>query len=455
MMDAPKSAATRLVRPALLFYILIVVISSMAMVKPAQASGTVASTTKTYSVSGSGFNFYLNAATPAEACELTTGGNPQMTGPVITLLNPGWKCTYTYVSDGSQFFVNVEYISPVCPAHSSGTPCTCTDPYVPDSTGTSCVPPPPPPPNCPAHASGPPCACNAGYKFDATRTSCIQEQYTISIQPARTNNGAYTILPSTALPLEAVVTDQNGVVQAGKQVTLIVDVQGGSGGHDHNENRPKGIFTCGSMETSWACTLTTGYNGQASFIFVSTPVSGTHTITATCTGCGNTATAPVHVKVGDPAGGDLTTIPGSPLYALEDSAGNVIGAIKGKHSDNHYLTATAIGRLKDLATLYKTSINPKAILYLNDASLVWGGLFDVGSTPWSSPHSLHDTGVSLDIRAANSGPNNEGVVPDTLLREFIKQTQNNNFNAALHCQGSTVTAVCLGIPYNRHIHVDF
>lgn len=35
----------------------------------------------------------------------------------------------------------VYYVSPACPVNSTGTvTCTCTDPYVPDSTGTSCVP---------------------------------------------------------------------------------------------------------------------------------------------------------------------------------------------------------------------------------------------------------------------------------------------------------------------------
>jgi hypothetical protein len=62
------------------------------------------------------------------------------------------------------------YISPACPANSSGTvTCTCNDPYVPDPTATSCVVPP----ACPTHASGTPCVCDSGYQFDATGTSCV------------------------------------------------------------------------------------------------------------------------------------------------------------------------------------------------------------------------------------------------------------------------------------------
>ena len=58
----------------------------------------------------------------------------------------------------------------ICPANTTSptSPCICTDPYVPDSTATSCVLP-----ACPDHASGTPCTCDTGYKFDAAGTSCV------------------------------------------------------------------------------------------------------------------------------------------------------------------------------------------------------------------------------------------------------------------------------------------
>jgi len=260
--------------------------------------------------------------------------------------------------------------------------------------------------------------------------------------------GGTTTEPSTLLPFNAVVKDQNGVVQAGKQVIITANAQDSTGGHIHTENRPKGIFTCGSMGSPWTCTLTTDNSGQAPFEFVATPISGTHTITATCAGCSNTETKSVDVKLNG-----LIPIPGSSRYALSDSKG-VIGAVTNKHTANHYLTSTAITGLKGLANIY-AAVNPGAKLYLNDASLVWGGLFDVGSTPWLSPHSLHDKGRSLDIRAANSGPNNEGAVPATLFLRFIEDAKKKGFNIGLHCKNSSDTNYCLGQPNNRHFHVDF
>jgi hypothetical protein len=281
-----------------------------------------------------------------------------------------------------------------------------------------------------------------------------------------TLSGGTEVKPSTLLSFNAVVKDQNGVAQPGIQISLTVDVQtldvrsgavgvlNGEGGHLHTANRPKGKFACSSVwdpgsETA-TCTLTTDGNGQAPFIFIPTAVSGTHTITATCNNC-TTATAPINVKVDN-----LITIPASSRYALSDSKG-VIGAIPGKHTDNHYLTATAIGKLEVLATLYKTTINPGAKLYLNDASLVWGGLFDVDvdNSPWAMPHAAHQTGTSLDIRAANSGPNNDGAVPEKLFKKFIDEAQKKNFRIGLHCSTSYDTQKCQNIPEFRHIHVDF
>ena len=281
-----------------------------------------------------------------------------------------------------------------------------------------------------------------------------------------TLSGGSKVEPPNILPFSVVVKDQNGVVQPGTQVALTVDVQtldvqsgasgvlNGEGGHLHTANRPKGGFACSAQYAPGSalptCTLTMDGNGEAPFIFISTAVSGAHTITATCNNC-TTATALVNVKIDN-----LITIPASPLYALSDSNG-VIGAVPGKHTDNHYLTATAESSLNKLAKLYTTKINPNSILYLNDASLVWGGLFDVDvvNSPWSRPHAGHQKGTSLDIRAANSGPNNQGSVPTTLFKNFIDTAKKQGFSIGLHCENSSDTNTCLSLPNNRHFHIDF
>ncbi len=295
--------------------------------------------------------------------------------------------------------------------------------------------------------SGSPCACNIDYVPDSNGPGCVYQTLTLTIESVYSTKGPFTTEPGSLLALKAVVKDQFGLPKSGKPITLTVDVQGGSGGHDHNENRPKGDVGCGQLFSGCVLGSTDG-SGESGFIFRAPAPAGEHTITATCPGC-NSADGYVKVMVDG-----LQPIPASPYYALQDSAGNVIGAIKNKHSDNHYLTTASIDKLENLAIFY-TNINLGAKLYLNDASLVWGGLFDVGSTPWTSPHVGHDRGRSIDIRAENSGPNNEGAVPSALFGELSKNAAKAHAKATLHCAGEQIGRVCNGVPNNRHFHVDF
>jgi hypothetical protein len=425
-MDAPRFAATRLVRPALLFYILIVVISSMAMVKSAQASGTVASSTNNYAVGWSGGGGYVNAATPAAAC----GPSSQMWGPVLTQFSWGWICTYTYRSDvglpqsywGTTWTEDVRYISPVCPANSSGTPCTCTDPYVPDSAGTSCVspPPPPPPPNCPAHAKGTPpsCVCDAGYEFDATRTSCIQEQYTLSLKTFSEMEPSDSATDSWANVIATVLDAQTQQPKAGATVSINVDVVANSGGHNHDDGRHVSPHT-GTLDTT---TGITGADGTFTFTFTAPEVSGTHTFTATCvqpTCTNNPATTQIDVKVDG-----LAPIPSSLFYRFISPNADT------NHPDNHNLQPAASAQLASIAKAYyeatyllKDGWLPNVML--NDASLKWGGILDCFETclntdppsvPWGPAHGEHRRGSVVDIRArlpAVNDPNNPSA--DTLL----------------------------------------
>lgn len=186
-MDAPAFDATRFVRLALrsiVFCFSIIVISSMTMVKPAHASGTVAASTNTYLVGGGQYGTvadYINAATPGAACDIVMYWPGYTSHAVVTILNAAtqvYQCTYTYLANtnlpssywGTTTYIDARYEFPTCPANSAltGSTCTCNDPYVPDATQTSCVIP-----ACPDHASGMPCTCDTGYKFDAAGTSCV------------------------------------------------------------------------------------------------------------------------------------------------------------------------------------------------------------------------------------------------------------------------------------------
>jgi hypothetical protein len=110
--------------------------------------------------------------------------------------------------------------------------------------------------------------------------------------------------------------------------------------------------------------------------------------------------------------------------------------------------------LDKLARVY-AKVNPSFQLYLNDASLEWGGLFDVEKgKPWKPPHETHQRGRSLDIRA-ESAAGKEGEVPVAKFIEFRDASKKKGLNIGLHCQGSSADSVCDKQPSNRHIHADF
>lgn len=72
--------------------------------------------------------------------------------------------------------------------------------------------------------------------------------------------------------------------------------------------------------------------------------------------------------------------------------------------------------------------SPLSPLYINDASLPWGGVFDLDGT-WIGPHRKHEFGKDVDIRANNQ----EGSVPEYRLKRFIKDA------AALRINGKKVS----------------
>jgi hypothetical protein len=173
-MDTPTFNATRFVRPALRSIVvcsLAIVISSMMMVNPAHAEGTVTPQRTSYCATFfyvGGYVAHACSSSFSAACAALGGGSYSAAcgGYCVT----DSSCSLPAYVYGNQSFSTTS----MCPDHSTGTPainptiCTCDAGYVPDTTQTSCVLP-----ACPAHASGTPCACDAGYKFDAAGTNCV------------------------------------------------------------------------------------------------------------------------------------------------------------------------------------------------------------------------------------------------------------------------------------------
>jgi hypothetical protein len=273
----------------------------------------------------------------------------------------------------------------------------------------------------------------------------LSETYTLTLTPDKA-----TIEPNQSATFTATVTKSpDDGAPANVTVSLEVKVDATSGGHSHGgSSRPQGSIS-----------PTAGTN-SFSINFTATPVSGIHTITATCDLCENkTVDAKVNVMVKEAMNDGFVEITANTeTYAVKDSKGNVVGATQ--HSHNHYLTPAAITNLKLLADAYNTTINPGQLLYLNDASLEWGGLFDVGGTHWQTPHKGHRRGMEVDVRAAaaaNGEPVKEGAIPFDYFWQVWNEAKKEGIKADLHCmenQQLVIGSSCYWLPESRHFHVN-
>ena len=102
----------------------------------------------------------------------------------------------------------------------------------------------------------------------------------------------------------------------------------------------------------------------------------------------------------------------------------------GIHPAGHYLAGDALGKLMDLARLYKQVYFPlnTPVLQLNDASLERGGVFDIDWVSqdaqgnviarrtewWTPPHSEHRRGGEIDIQANGTAT----AIPQRNFTEF-------------------------------------
>ena len=226
------------------------------------------------------------------------------------------------------------------------------------------------------------------------------ELYTTAVCAADLAVGTLTLTgPTDARPLNtpgAAPVAFTAVVASGNQpkggvlINFSVDVTPNSGGHEHHDvARPKGKLS--------PIQGTTDANGEVKLIFTAPEVSGIHTIKATCATCSNSPAAKeIMVKVPDlvpispnsPRNAD-----GSYAYALTSVDG--IHAGEGRyHKNQYYLTEQARQNLRALIDSFGAA--GWGTVALNDASLYWGGRYDIKGN-WGGPHQGHRDGREIDI----------------------------------------------------------
>ena len=133
----------------------------------------------------------------------------------------------------------------------------------------------------------------------------------------------------------------------------------------------------------------------------------------------------------------------------------LIGGEKGKaHTDNHWLTLQAKVNLQKIVNKYNATYPKGPLLRLNDASLIWGGKFDIhGKWGKDSDHTGHRRGVEIDIRANQDA----SAIPETRFKDFQRfANQSGGAFASLHCNppySLTCPGCILDNRPNRHFHV--
>jgi len=194
---------------------------------------------------------------------------------------------------------------------------------------------------------------------------------------------------NTTVDLTAKVA-QGGNPKAGVVVSFSVDVIANSGGHEHNDsNRPKGTLI-GTQGTTDA-------NGEVQVTFKAPEIAGIHTIKATCATCSNNpVTKEVQVRVPDLlpiSPNPPRNVDGTFVYALT-SVDKIHQGNGRYHHNQYYLTEQSQINLQSMIAAF--AAEGWGTVALNDASLYWGGRYDITSN-WGAPHAAHREGREIDI----------------------------------------------------------
>ena len=151
-----------------------------------------------------------------------------------------------------------------------------------------------------------------------------------------------------------------------------------SGGHEHEGNRPEATVA--------PINGVTDANGQVRFKFTATEFAGEHVVTAACDSCSNktadevvTALVPNLVELG--------------ADYLSPARYILIGDTP-KHPSNHFFTSEAKDALYRMLELFKNA--DWGVVGVNDASLKWGGRFDIAGA-WNGSHHEHLEGKEVDL----------------------------------------------------------
>lgn len=218
------------------------------------------------------------------------------------------------------------------------------------------------------------------------------------------------------------------------QVDIVITAYNNTGGHFHNDNRPKskvicqsGANLCNPNYFSSAISGNTGTIGYIALSLTTGRVSQAEKITATSNGGGSSLDYVVgwtdiyynhHPEIWMPIGGSDTG--GGTGHSTTDF-------------NRWMMSSPAYGLY--YATLDYLADHPgQGKICTNDMALPFGGKFDINKT-WATPHTSHDRGTAADIAATANQCLQQYVVD---VAEFIQK-----------CVGR---AAHWNVPHSDHAH---
>ncbi len=164
-------------------------------------------------------------------------------------------------------------------------------------------------------------------------------------------------------------------------INLTLSAFEGTAGHAHTGSKPKGKFLPSGATT---LTLNTGSAGVATVTYMAPDPSGPVKLTgASPTYAATSDSVEIQVKYGG-------------LVELNPGEAYLLTGDLPPHPRNHFGTPEHIARLKTLADFFFAKFAARPTF--NDTSLELGGLYDVGTTPWTDPHKGHRSGRHTDLR---------------------------------------------------------
>ena len=110
------------------------------------------------------------------------------------------------------------------------------------------------------------------------------------------------------------------------------------------------------------------------------------------------------------SGMDMVQIGIAGLVELTGGVGLTLTGSTSMHPRNHFGTPTLNSKIQQLATTFHSKFNKN--IFVNDASLEQGGLFDHKGT-WAPPHSTHREGRTVDVNSTSM---------TAAERDFFRQT---------------------------------